>query len=972
MKNMKKSLSVFLAASMLISSMVAVSAETAPDWLLANDVTSGMDSGLAETTPAENLFTVGGKEYILLDTDESSETSRYFVLTDDSIGGYCYYGNQKFDPNNSDKGVLPYRLNHDYILSGDGYHDAAWTDAGQTLDSSLIKYLDKNHVWWTEEGHADGGAPEAYSFTAGVTIPSYTEVKTYASKIGNRGGRDWLMLRTGSKEISDHMIRINWQGLLLTNEMNVGWVGQVYPCFWLGEGFFANTKLDISKAGGNVIAEIAKATEDELLAAGYTADEIASIMEYAPEPELKAPEWLLENNVTSFVSTNMPSVTPAENKFKLNGKEYILLDTDEASESSRYFVLTDYSIGSYPMYGNQVFNPESSDKGLLACRLNNDFILSGNAYLDNSWIDAGMVLDEALRTHLDKEHLWWTEVAHADGAAKPYWFKAAVTLPSYTEVITYASKIGYGTPSRDWARLRTGSPSSASHSLRITWQGNIENNLSVTDANVIFPCFWLDKDVFKEAKLDLSATGANVLTELKKLSKEELLSAGYTETEIASLISGTITGNLAVGQTLTANPVANAESYAWCRADSMEGPWEAIADETSQTYIIKNADKGKWLKADVISGENVVASIYTLSNVITTQSNTMTEWTSLGQPAVTPVENKFTLASDTTKSYILLESTDDETATFFILSDFSAKHTPWYESQKFNVESADTGILPVRLNIDYIGQTNPRGDTWSERINPDFDAYLDKNHVWETENGAFDGIIPEDYTFTAAVTMPSLTEMTKYASKIGYEGFDWAWLRTGSVLDKNMVLRQTWDGLIANNISISSPGYVRPCFWLGEDFFKNVKLDLATTGENVKAMIRERYKPSELVNVYDVDEIASLGYELGVYNAVYTGADGKAVDKLSDAGTTIKLTADIVNGATESGYSVVMALYDATGAMITTDVEASTLTANQEKPVELTIDLSKYNVGNDWKVVTFFWNGLKAMKPITNSYRISY
>lgn len=49
--------------------------------------------------------------------------------------------------------------------------------------------------------------------------------------------------------------------------------------------------------------------------------------------------------------------------------------------------------------------------------------------------------------------------------------------------------------------------------------------------------------------------------------------------------------------------------------------------------------------------------------------------------------------------------------------------------------------------------------------------------------------------------------------------------------------------------------YLRPCFYLERDYFKNTRINLNTAGKYVKIMLRDEFSKSELKNIYSDDEL---------------------------------------------------------------------------------------------------------------------
>lgn len=244
--------------------------ETAPALGPVNRVTNNPGNQLStvqENTPEENVFTVGGKDMILLDQG-SEGASRYMILAKN------FYGLRAVEPKNA--GWKGYNLNFNpqaYASDGNSMenkHVAYWlnsSEAGGFLDpesetglpEAIRRHLDMNHEWRTE---ANKNMPNDYRFTAGVTLLSLSELKAYADKIGlvdNITAETTKLiwwLRTGYGNEPNSIMFVNGAADKLGQTER--WTGNpagIRPVFWLDEDFFRTEKIDnVLSAGQNVRA----------------------------------------------------------------------------------------------------------------------------------------------------------------------------------------------------------------------------------------------------------------------------------------------------------------------------------------------------------------------------------------------------------------------------------------------------------------------------------------------------------------------------------------------------------------------------------------------------------------------------------------------------------------------------------------------------------------------------------------------
>ncbi|MEG2584026.1 MAG: hypothetical protein RSA27_05930, partial [Oscillospiraceae bacterium] len=182
-----------------------------------------------------------------------------------------------------------------------------------------------------------------------------------------------------------------------------------------------------------------------------------------------------------------------------------------------------------------------------------------------------------------------------------------------------------------------------------------------------------------------------------------------------------------------------------------------------------------------------------------------------------------------------------------------------------------------------------------------------KNHIsekeWWTER-PYDGILDStgtarwsDYTTTAKIGLLGHSEFVKYFGRFGlnldsyedwrfagdtWKGWSGWWLRTSRGLDAgagNMIYSTqhgidgdgfagSLDHIMANNANIA----VRPTFYLNENFFKDVKLDINKMGDFVKQVITKRFTLEEMrtgLAGYNERELTAIGYRTVQYGSEF-------------------------------------------------------------------------------------------------------
>lgn len=234
----------------------------------------------------------------------------------------------------------------------------------------------------------------------------------------------------------------------------------------------------------------------------------------------------------------------------------------------------------------------------------------------------------------------------------------------------------------------------------------------------------------------------------------------------------------------------------------------------------------------------------------------------------TPPENVFKLQGSD-KEFILLDTTPDDNSKFFVLAkeDYGLHAYDPDSTQKFDV--TDGNNIAYWLNNDFIANGNGAGKQLPQGIL----AHINHQHVWPTEGGHSAGNCPDDYSVTTGIAVLSQTEWLQYAGKFGTKdkiSSNW-WLRTGRGINgaANRVLVVATDAANQGQTLVSDPKggtsgpLVRPAFYLNKSFMTDVRLDMASLGENVKAAIRSTYTWDELRNgnaAYSASDLIAIGF----------------------------------------------------------------------------------------------------------------
>ena len=230
----------------------------------------------------------------------------------------------------------------------------------------------------------------------------------------------------------------------------------------------------------------------------------------------------------------------------------------------------------------------------------------------------------------------------------------------------------------------------------------------------------------------------------------------------------------------------------------------------------------------------------------------------------TPEKNIFRIAGSD-KEFILL---DDEDGFFVLAKDVYGTHA--YDpdgTQKFDPE--DSNNLAFWLNNGFLKDGNGGLKLPDEII-----KYVDNDREWFTEGGYPGGNCPDDYTVKCGVVVLSQQEWLKYDEVFGVlddiPPYGW-WLRTGR--GKNggsgrVLASKTGDGRIGgtfdDDAKNSVRNYIRPAFYLKNEFFTEVRLDKIGINAGAKLAKHFSYKDfkGEGTLEYSDSEMRNFGFDV--------------------------------------------------------------------------------------------------------------
>ena len=738
-----------------------------------------------------------------------------------------------------------------------------------------------------------------------------------------------------------------------------------------------------------------------------------------------------------YISTPQPNtgvpdgtvdITPAADKFTIDGRGFVLLDTFDNAESAYYVTTTDAYGDMETISGDdisQVSNPTGKQINYDAYKsdafLNGDFLTKGNNFtsLGND-TTTYYKLPQGIIDNINKNHVWKRFVNDAQcRAGAPREYTTGVSLLSWTDFTTYVGKIGVRDVFND---SNVASTAGKYYYLRDShaWGGNgavmmfgdndTNSNVAVygnqwgMKYGLLRPAFYLKKNFFKNTSVDLSAAGENVKTairnvctdgDLLRLYSAEACKAYFNiESSIkvtTAVRSGAELTNVKLLDTLTASVSGGeATEYKW-QTQTGAGDWTDIEGATSNEYIVSAAQVGAkvscaakvnngWFYSEAVQIPNY--AVKATDNEIAVPEGTVT---------ATASADKFTVDG---KEFILLDTFDNDASTYYVTTtdaygDMKLKTDgEWWilEGKEINYDAYNAIAF---LNGDFLTRGNNftslgNDTTTYHKLPQGIIDNINQNHVWwrfVNDTRKQEGV---KSTYQAGVSFLSWTDFTTYAGKLGVKdgcfnlnvaNADTYFLRDTNNWGGNSALAMfcTADKKCKHlGQYVRSYGFVRPAFYLEKDFFKNTKLDLNATGENVLAAMRSNYCIEDLSHLYSMQELYEKGFSPRNYamkaSLTYTGTDGGTLSGLNGA-ANVKAAVTIESGKQEAKDAVLILKAVDSKNELYISTKSVTIVANGETHEEISLNELK-NMTDECQIDVFLWENFSSLKPITE--RLTY
>ena len=199
------------------------------------------------------------------------------------------------------------------------------------------------------------------------------------------------------------------------------------------------------------------------------------------------------------------------------------------------------------------------------------------------------------------------------------------------------------------------------------------------------------------------------------------------------------------------------------------------------------------------------------------------------------------------------------------------------------------------------------GDTYLNGYFKSFSNYIVEN-IWYTE-GTNETIGLSNYKTNCKVALLSLTEYIQNADRLGVvvDGCSQWWMRSPHPSVAGFAMWEMLGSASAKRInsatSLSSTYAsrgVRPCFYLSEDFFKNVKID--------ESYLTDDAEVTNIIRNYDIDTLKNIGYsdallvKLGILKGS-TEISTLTVDGETQVGCTLSAKYELTEGFEQTEYT---------------------------------------------------------------------
>lgn len=347
-----------------------------------------------------------------------------------------------------------------------------------------------------------------------------------------------------------------------------------------------------------------------------------------------------------------------------------------------------------------------------------------------------------------------------------------------------------------------------------------------------------------------------------------------------------------------------------------------------------------------------------------------------------PKENIFSI-DGTSQEFVLLETTDSDTSTFFVFAKDFYGNMPFDAGGSPVFDPTNTKNVGFWLNNGLLsgGFAGQNGKIF--KLPDSIIEYIDKNHEWKIEAGEN----TPAHSVICGVCLPSQEELLKHKDKIGVKD---TIVEADVYTAHGWMLRDVYIGPLSFRYNAPAEGFngfgdifswdtagkgiaVRPVFYLNKNFFKEVKLDLNNIGTNVISMFKKMYSMDELSEIYTDEELWDIfGYKSGFMIDItgFTGEDGEQVQNLVEQ-NYINIIVDIKSTMVDDCDAMMLSvLYGSDNCPISFARKRLRINGGENKTIDIGMALKDEYKEKGAYIKTYVLGCGNRMNVLSNAVRI--
>lgn len=334
------------------------------------------------------------------------------------------------------------------------------------------------------------------------------------------------------------------------------------------------------------------------------------------------------------------------------------------------------------------------------------------------------------------------------------------------------------------------------------------------------------------------------------------------------------------------------------------------------------------------------------------------------------------------RKFVLLDITDDPESRFFVLADEYYIDRAYDSNGKTQFDPDDGRNLGGWLNGSFFkyGNTVNSGETMI--IPKGMREHINQNHFWITDGQP----APTPELGTYGIGVMSKEEAYKYHDRFGVDSglktsvlytntYGW-WVRSQPDTSTSSKLCWRFDPEKGTHIHAWNSKVdgiaVRPCFYLSEDYFKNVRISMTGMGSAVKEAIKKVYLKDDLTNAYSEDELQDLfGYKAHINISVdkWTDASGNTIESLKTADfVTASITAQSFLPG-NNNMVLAMVLYGEDNCPITFTVKPIKVNYGGNQNYSIGMKLKPHQKEGGAYIKTYIMKANAEFKAMSNAVR---